>query len=217
MTFKKIVCMGDSITEGFGVDQKESYPAVLAKILGSGFTVVNKGLCSTTTINTENENGIMGYPYLLQDRYREALQEKGDIYVILLGTNDAQDGMDDTEDFIHEENNMISKKELFVPCYRQILTDIRKVNPKAEIYAGLPVPVQVCIWRKHQESYLKQIRACIREALADTDVKIIDLNGIFAVLPAAEQQKLYQADGLHPNAAGLALIAETVAKAILTY
>ena len=31
MTFKKIVCMGDSITEGFGVDQKESYPAVLAK------------------------------------------------------------------------------------------------------------------------------------------------------------------------------------------
>lgn len=77
--------------------------------------------------------------------------------------------------------------------------------------------MQVCIWRKHQESYLKQIRACIREALADTDVKIIDLNGIFAALPAAEQQKLYQADGLHPNAAGLALIAETVAKAIMTY
>ena len=93
----KVVCMGDSITEGFGVEISESYPSVLQNLLGEEYRVVNKGVCCTTTLNVENEKGVMGMPYMREARYKEALQEKGDIYVVLLGTNDAQDGMDDTQ------------------------------------------------------------------------------------------------------------------------
>lgn len=207
----KVVCMGDSITEGFGVEPSESYPSVLQNILGEEYRVVNKGVCCTTTLNVENEKGIMGMPYMREARYQEALQEKGNIYVVLLGTNDAQDGMDDTQDFKYEQNDMISRKADFVPCYRQILQAVKAASPGAVIYAGLPIPVQNCIWRKHQESYLKEIRACIKEAAAAEGVSLLDIEGAFAALPKEEQLKLYQEDNLHPNKEGYKLIARTVA------
>lgn len=153
----------------------------------------------------------MGMPYMREARYKEALQEKGDIYVVMLGTNDAQDGMDDTQDFKYEQNDMISRKADFVPCYRQILQAVKAASPGAVIYAGLPIPVQNCIWRKHQESYLKEIRACIKEAAAAEDVSLLDIEGAFAALPKEEQLKLYQEDNLHPNKEGYKLIARTVA------
>lgn len=207
----KVVCMGDSITEGFGVEPSESYPSVLQNLLGEEYRVVNKGVCCTTALNVENEKGVMGMPYMREARYREALEEKGDIYVVMLGTNDAQDGMDDTQDFKYGQNDMISRKADFVPCYRQILKAVKAVSPDAVIYAGLPIPVQKCIWRKHQESYLKEIRACIKEAAAAEGVPLLDIEGDFAALPKEEQLKLYQEDNLHPNQEGYKLIARTVA------
>lgn len=207
----KVVCMGDSITEGFGVEPSESYPSVLQNLLGEEYRVVNKGVCCTTALNVENEKGVMGMPYMRETRYREALSEKGDIYVVMLGTNDAQDGMDDTQDFKYEQNDMISRKADFVPCYRKILADIKEAAPQASIYAALPIPVQKCIWRKHQESYLKEIRACIREAAEAEQVPLLDVEGAFTALPSQEQKKLYQEDNLHPNKEGYRLIASTVA------
>ncbi len=110
----KIVCMGDSITEGFGVEERESYPYRLGVMLGEDYEVVNKGVCCSTAMNLKLDGQVMGFPYVRQERYREALAEKGDIYVILLGTNDAQDGMDDVEDVVNPLSNMISRKGEFV-------------------------------------------------------------------------------------------------------
>ena len=71
--------------------------------------------------------------------------------------------------------------------------------------------MQKCIWRKHQESYLKEIRVCIKEAAAEEGVPLLDIEGAFAALPKEEQLKLYQEDNLHPNQEGYKLIARTVA------
>ena len=49
----KIVCMGDSITEGFGVEERESYPYRLGVMLGEDYEVVNKGVCCSTAMNLE--------------------------------------------------------------------------------------------------------------------------------------------------------------------
>lgn len=211
----KIVCMGDSITEGFCVEAQESYPYRLGVLLGEEYEVVNKGVCCSTAMDIELDGQVMGMPYMRQERYREALAEQGDIYVILLGTNDAQDGKDDVEDFVNPLSNMIGRKEEFASCYQKIIDSVRSAAPGAAVYIGIPSPVQKCIWRRHQERYLQELMPFFEEILAaNPDIHKIDIHAAFAGLEKEEALALYQADGLHPNPAGLQLIADTVYRAL---
>ena len=212
----KIVCMGDSITEGFNISPREAYPGQLQELLGEDFIVVNKGVCSSCTLNVELDGEVMGYPYVRQERYKEALLEKGDIYIIMLGTNDAQDGRDDVEDIRYPLHNMISRKADFVSCYQGIIDSVREASPKAVIYLNIPMPIGKCIWRRHQESYLQELMHCYEKLLRQNlDIRKIDVHGAFEKLPAEERKKLYLEDGLHPNPLGAKLIARTVYEALL--
>lgn len=207
--------MGDSITEGFSIEPQEAYPARLQELLGEDYLVVNKGVCSSCAIDTESGGEVMGYPYMRQARYQEALAEKGDIYILMLGTNDAQDGMDDTEDIRYPLHNMISRKAEFVPCYRKLIESVRQAAPAAVIYLGIPMPIGQCVWRKHQEKYLQELMPCYEELLRlYPDVRKIDVHAAFMGIPLEERQKLYLADGLHPNPEGAKLIAGTVYRAM---
>ncbi|MBO7520160.1 MAG: hypothetical protein J6T73_05210, partial [Clostridia bacterium] len=42
-SFNKVVCYGDSITQGMGYSASEAYPGRLQSMIGSGYTVVNSG------------------------------------------------------------------------------------------------------------------------------------------------------------------------------
>lgn len=46
-TTTRILCMGDSFTEGDGAPQDSSYPALLQQLLGSKVTVMNAGVCGS--------------------------------------------------------------------------------------------------------------------------------------------------------------------------
>jgi acyl-CoA thioesterase-1 len=49
---KKLVCFGDSITAGYGLDANKSYPAALERLLnkrGDAWQVVNQGVSGNTT------------------------------------------------------------------------------------------------------------------------------------------------------------------------
>ncbi|MCH5269206.1 MAG: hypothetical protein J1E83_00490 [Lachnospiraceae bacterium] len=211
----KIVCMGDSITEGFNITSKEAYPGQLQELLGEDYIVVNKGVCSSCTLNVELNGEVMGYPYVRQDRYREALLEKGDIYIIMLGTNDAQDGMDDVEDIRYPLHNMIGRKADFVSCYQSIIDSVREASPEAVIYLNIPMPIGKCIWRKHKERYLQELMPCYEEILKENpDIRKIDVHGAFEKLSEEEKGELYLEDGLHPNPRGAHLIARTVYEAL---
>lgn len=211
----KVVCMGDSITEGFCLAEGENYPSQLQVLLGEEYEVVNKGVCSSTTLNVTLDGEVMGLPYMRQERYKEALAEKGDIYVIMLGTNDAQDGKDDVEDITYPLHNMISRKGEFVSCYQAIIDSVKEASPGAAIYIAIPIPIQKCIWRKHQEKYLQELMPCYEELLRNNPkIQKIDVHGAFEALEQEEMRSLYREDNLHPNAKGAALIAKTVYEAI---
>ena len=214
---KKVVCMGDSITEGFSIEPEEAYPARLQELLDGDHLVVNKGACSSCVIDVEMDGQPMGYAYMRLEKYREALEEKGDIYILMFGTNDAQDGMDDTEDIRYPLFDMISRKADFVPCYQRMLDSVRKAAPEAEIYLGIPMPIGKCVWRKHQEKYLQELIPCYEELLRrNPGLRKIDVHGAFGALTAKEREGLYLEDGLHPNPKGAELIAETVYRALKT-
>ena len=90
----QVVCLGDSITEGFGLKWEESYPYLLQCALGDAYKVFNAGVTAHCVTDELLPDGrVMGLPYVRTERYAQGIAKKGDIYVLLLGTNDAQDGM----------------------------------------------------------------------------------------------------------------------------
>lgn len=210
----KIVCMGDSITEGYGLgeDQSFCYPSILQELLGDNYEVYNKGVSGSCTTNTCNEQGqVVGMPYQRQPRYTEALELRGDIYILMLGTNDAQDGSyDDIEG--QDPCNILTEYAKQFPYYMQsIIDDIHKANKQAVIYLVKPVPVRKCIWRKHQQRYLDRLLPYYQTIVESNDnMHLIKLYEAFCNYKEVPIDELYQEDGLHPNSKGARLIANVI-------
>lgn len=80
---KKIVVLGDSIADGFGVDKDKSYPALLEIMLkkkGHSVKVVNAGISGSTTASALS-------------RLKWQLREKPYLLIIELGGNDGLRGI----------------------------------------------------------------------------------------------------------------------------
>ncbi len=209
----KIVCMGDSITEGFGIDNNNfTYPAALGDLLGQDYEVFNKGRTSTCVINHEVNGVVYGLPYVRDSAYTEALSLKGDIYIVMLGTNDAQDGYNDDLKKKDPLFNMMALKEFFAEDYGTILETVKLAAAKnARIYVVTPIPVMECIWKKHQEKYLAKLLPTIRKLAKECKCHLIDMHEEFNGFPIEVLERLYQKDGLHPNVAGANVIASIIA------
>lgn len=214
---RKVVCLGDSITEGFGLGENENYPFLLQQRLGDGYCVVNAGVTAHCVTNETMPDGrVMGLPYVRTARYAEGIGERGDVYVVLLGTNDAQDGMLDDGSAVDPVNNIFSKLENFTMHYERILEDVRHANPEAEIYIGRPTPILSCIWPKHQQKYLDVVLEKIDEiGQRNPDVTVIDFFSAFQAKGREWLRANYQEDGLHPGPEGAKLIAQMAGDWIL--
>lgn len=213
----KVICMGDSITEGYGIDKDpaNTYPAQLQTILGEAYRVYNQGVSCTCTINRKQDEVTVGQPYILEEKFRKALALKGDIYVIMLGTNDAQNGYDDETGIIDPYHNVYAYREFFKEDYLKIVREVREVNPKAGIFMVKPVPVMESIWKKHQQFYLEALLPEFDKMKEEEpELAVIDLQEVFMGYSYENRLSLYQADGLHPNEKGAGAIAERIGKAI---
>lgn len=80
----KVACIGNSITYGTGIKDREhfSYPVQLQKMLGDKYLVGNFGKPGATLLNHGHR------PYMQQEEFKKAMAFKGDIAVIHLGIND---------------------------------------------------------------------------------------------------------------------------------
>ena len=79
-----ILAMGDSLTEGLGVEEKDAYPAVLQnKLMDNGYNyrVINAG------VSAETSSGALS-------RIKWALTLKPDIVILVTGANDGLRGID---------------------------------------------------------------------------------------------------------------------------
>ena len=79
----KVACVGDSITEGAGLNAN-TYPAALGRFLGTNYTVRNFGVSGTTLLRKGD------LPYWNQAAFRTATNSSPDIVTIMLGTNDSK-------------------------------------------------------------------------------------------------------------------------------
>jgi acyl-CoA thioesterase-1 len=81
---EKLVVLGDSLSEGYGVAKDSAYPAVLEKKLHdagkTGWTVVNAGVSGSTTASAVS-------------RMKWLFKSKTDVVLLALGANDGLRGL----------------------------------------------------------------------------------------------------------------------------
>ena len=192
----KVACVGDSITYGFGLDdrQNECYPAQLQKLLGSDYEVKGFGRNGACI----RKNG--GLPYMSTIEFFRAIDWDADAYIICLGTNDLVNKIDDEflkafkEDYkeliraIQEQTGILERATDYEPIYL------------AEIP---PVPQLFKTW--DEEKSIREINKTINDITNEYHLERVDFNTCFGWSDEAED--LFS-DGIHPNARGAKLLAE---------
>ncbi|MBK8547768.1 MAG: arylesterase [Saprospiraceae bacterium] len=113
---KHILFFGNSLTAGYGLDENESFPALIQQrldSLGLNYVAVNAGLSGETTSGGKN-------------RIDWVLKQKVDVFVLELGANDVLRGLDLKE----TEANL-----------RAILDKVKASNPDVIlVLAGMQAP-----------------------------------------------------------------------------
>lgn len=187
----KIACVGDSITEGYGLanQSKTAYPAVLGNILGDDYIVLNCGRSATTM----RKGG--DFPYWIAKEFRTPFVFEPDVIIVKLGTNDTKPENWDAEGYLNSYQSMID-------TFKTIPS-----NPK--IYACLPVPVFKTKWGINDSTVIAGVIPAIKKLAETNNIEIIDLYNTMQ-----DQGKNFP-DSIHPNEKAAAKMAEIVSKEIL--
>ena len=199
----RVACVGDSITYGSGLTnrQHDAYPAVLGRLLGSGWDVRNFGHGGATLLQKGN------LPYFKQKEHEEAMAFAPDMVVIMLGTNDSKHPGDGSLDAEKATDNWQYKSD-YVPDYGKLIAGFRKVNPKVKVYVCLPTPCFPGRWGINDKTIHDEIIPLVREVAQSDDASIIDLNTALA-----GKSNLFP-DTVHPNPEGAKLMAAAIYQAL---
>jgi len=199
----RVACVGDSITYGSGLTNREqySYPAWLGRWLGPEYDVRNFGVSGATLLHKGDR------PYFKQKAHAAALAFKPDIVVILLGTNDSKHRGDGSLDADQAINNWRYRAD-YVPDYEALIAEFRTANLKAEVYVCLPPPSFPGRWGINGKTIHDEIIPMVKQVAKATNARVIDL---YHALP--DKTDLFP-DTVHPNRAGAKLMAAAVYRAL---
>jgi lysophospholipase L1-like esterase/pimeloyl-ACP methyl ester carboxylesterase len=182
----RIACVGNSITYGAGIANREknAYPVQLQAMLGNNYEVMNFGVSGATLLHNGNR------PYLNTPEYQQALKSQPDIVFIKLGTNDSK---------------LINRPFYndFVFDYKALIQSFRNTAHHPRIILLLPVP---SFLEDSSSIYNPVIKTAIipriQQTAYETGCEIIDLYSLFInkadLLP----------DKIHPSSLGATLIAK---------
>lgn len=175
----KVACVGDSITQGLG---NTPYPSRLADLLGEGYDVQNFGLWGTTGCN----NTARPYTSCDDSCYQRSLDFKPDIVILMLGTNDGNQGSVENAK-LHFKEDMTA----LVRSYQTLdsnPTVYLVTSPYAYLEGNAPVNTEIVTMQ--------------RELADELELPLVDMNKLTQNMPENFQ------DQLHPSEAGYYLIAQ---------
>ena len=186
----RVACVGASITKGVGSDPGKGYSSDLQAILGNKWAVSNFGVSGATLMTVGKP------PYVNTPAFKAAHDLQPNVVVILLGTNDAKpknwahrDEYDaDGRAFIESFKNLPSQPHVYL-C---------RLPPVIE-------PGNYGISPSNLEAELPLIDQLAKEEKIDT----IDVHSALVGKPGMFH------DRVHPNNVGAAIIAQTVAEALM--
>ena len=190
----KVACVGNSITYGSGVANREvnAYPVKLQGMLGDKYEVGNFGKPGATLLNNGHR------PYTQQQEYKDALAFAGDIVVIHLGINDT------------DPRNWPNYQDEFIGDYRALMQSFREVNPKVRFILARMTPLSDRHYRFESgtRDWHAEIQLAIECIAKAEGVQLIDFHEPLYPYPYILE------DAVHPNAEGAAILAKTVYEGI---
>lgn len=188
----KVACIGDSITEGAGVDNApvNAYPVVLGRLLGTNYQAKNFGVSGRTLLKKGD------YPFWKEAAFRNATNFGPNIVTIKLGTNDSK-----------PQNWQY--KDQFADDLRALVDTFANLPSHPKVYLCLPVPAYAVNFNIYPEIIKNEIIPIIKQVAREKGLTTIDLYTALSGRP-----DLFP-DNIHPNAAGAALIAKTIHGALL--
>ena len=142
-----VACVGDSITYGDKAEAGESYPAVLQKLLGARYEVMNFGVCGATAQSDKS-------PYVGSTPYTNSLASNPDVVIMMLGTNDSW--------------NNYWNEEQFVSDYTSLIEEYMYLENKPEVYLAISPACYI-------ESNISAVTAKQREIAAELGIKTVDM------------------------------------------
>lgn len=168
---KTILFFGNSLTAGYGLDTKESFPSLIQNRLDSlelGYTVINAGLSGETTSGGKN-------------RLSWVLKQQVDIFVLELGANDGLRGIPLNETRTNLQSIIDAVKA-------------KNINTKI-ILAGMQIPPNM------GQAYTKEFRTIFPDLASKNELQLIpfllagvagnpELNLPDGIHPTAEGQKI---------------------------
>ena len=188
----RVACVGDSITYGAGIEDRaaNNYPKVLGNLLGSGFETRNFGVNGATLLRMGDK------AYWTQPEFVKVGAFKPDAVVIKLGTNDSK-----PQNWGFKEN--------FADDLAAMIDHFRELPSKPKVWVCLPVPVYETKWGINERVVHGEIIPIIRRVAREKWVPVIDLHQALS-----GHAELFP-DQIHPNAAGAAIMAESVKTALI--
>jgi len=171
----KVACVGDSITEGYGlsVQSQTGYPVVLNNLLGANYSVLNLGR-SATTLQRKGD-----FPYWIAKEFSDVFAFKPNIIVIKLGTNDTKPENWDQEGYKTD--------------YQAMIDTFKTIATHPTIYLCYPVPVFETRWGINDSTVINGVIPVIDELAKANHLPVIDL------YHGMSDQKANFPDGIHPN------------------
>jgi acyl-CoA thioesterase-1 len=171
-----VLCYGDSITAGYGLEAGKTYPDVLQKLLdekGYKYHVVNAGISGDTT-----QSGL--------DRLTDALSHDPKITLLELGGNDGLRGIAVSA----TRDNLV-----------QIAGRLQRKGSKV-VLLGITLP------RNYGPDYIRSFEEAYKMLATEKKYPFMPfvLQGVYG------QPGMMQPDGIHPTAAGAAVVAANVLK-----
>ena len=184
----KVACVGNSITYGTGVANREqkAYPVVLQRLLGKGYQVENFGKPGATLLRRGHR------PYFAQPEFRAALQFRPDIAVIHLGINDT------------DPRNWPNYRDEFIPDYLALIDSLRAVNPHVRILVARLTPIGVDHPRfdSGTRKWREEISQAVQQVAEIARVEWIDFYAPLVPHPD------WLPDAVHPDARGAEVLAK---------
>ena len=189
----RVACIGNSITDGSGIDMAENlgYPAALRRVLGAGYATKNFGVGARTMSNRGDR------PYQRELAWRDCLAWQPNVVVIKLGTNDTK-----------PENWQYAKDD-YVSSLQQMIDSLQALPTKPRIILASPITAYKSTFGINDSIITAAIMPALQKFAKKKKLEYLDLHTLFK-----DDGKQMQSDGIHPNDKGAAQIAEIVAKRI---
>lgn len=188
----RVACVGNSITYGAGIKNRvrDSYPAVLSRMLGKEYYVKNFGFSARTLLNKGD------HPYMKEQKYRDALTFNPNIVIIKLGTNDSK------------AQNWVYKAD-FMKDMQTMIDAFSALPAKPKIYLCSPAKVYSAPSKGINDSIIvNEIIPMVQKLAKKNKLQLIDLHTVM------DGKKELFPDNIHPNEQGAKVMAGAIYEAI---